>query len=257
MCRPALPLGVVTLKFMLPLLKPKGRRSRCLGAGRRGKEPGRDTRHAAWDVSLTQSVLFMKLGSLLLLVIALFNLPTEAYAQRGGHFALKSRQASVPQSPEVVPGLAEVSIEVGLVENLQVRRVARVPIVLLDADLATQLVEQFKREFPRRRPNPNAGVYLALFSALRRLRDVGGKPDKKDLASLNETETFVKEHTIASAMTDFDGKAMLQAKAGDYFLFCDAGSDVIWHTPVHLNPGKNSVVLDQNNLWRMPPSTTK
>jgi hypothetical protein len=61
----------------------------------------------------------------------------------------------------------------------------------------------------------------------------------------------MKEHTIASAMTGFDGKAVLQAKAGDYILFCDAESDVVWHTPVHLKPGNNPVFLDQNNLLKL------
>jgi hypothetical protein len=107
------------------------------------------------------------------------------------------------------------------------------------------------RERPHRRQNPSLGVHLALFTTLRRFRDVGGKPDKNDLAFLNEAETFMKEHTIASAMTDFDGEAVLQAKAGDYILFCDAESDVVWHTPVHLKPGNNPVFLDQNNLLKL------
>jgi hypothetical protein len=165
-------------------------------------------------------------------------------------FSLWAQSAvGLPQG-DVAP--ADVSIEAGLVlPNGDVRRLARTPLVLLDADLGSQLSQQAQRQHPRRRISNDPGVYLRLFLALRDLAATGGSLSVTDVQYVYEAGAFIKAHTVESVTTDFDGKATFQTRPGDYFLFCSLpseGKDIVWHLPVHLRSGKNSLVLDQNNL---------
>ena len=165
-------------------------------------------------------------------------------------FSIWAQSTAVAPHVEVAP--AEVSIDAGLVlKDGGVRRPARVPIILLDADLGSQLSQQTQRQHPHRRISNDAGVYLRLFLALRDLAATGGTVSITDVQYVYEAGAFIKAHTAKSVTTDSDGKATLQTRPGDYFLFCSLpseGKHIVWHLPVHLRSGKNSVVLDQNNL---------
>jgi hypothetical protein len=149
------------------------------------------------------------------------------------------------QTPGVLATPVSLSVEAGvLLRNGDLKRVARTPLMLLNEDFGAALLRAY--------PKGKRSVYLQgqVYLATKKFQEVGGKVGKEQAAAVLQINEFIKAHTVATAITDFDGKATIPAPPGDYFLFgvFEIGDEAaIWNVPVQLQDGNKSVVLDQNN----------
>jgi hypothetical protein len=152
-----------------------------------------------------------------------------------------------PQAKRPAPAL--LSIEAGvLTPSGDIKRVARTRFLLLDADFSPKLAELMKGSKPG---------YFALkyqtFDVFRQMAAAGAGTDLigEDMKRMvEEGDAFLKEHTVATATTDFDGKATFTVRPGRYFLlglFRVMKSTIVWNLPVTLKSGPNGAILDQDN----------
>ncbi|HXG69775.1 MAG TPA: hypothetical protein VNJ04_04085 [Gemmatimonadaceae bacterium] len=155
---------------------------------------------------------------------------------------ISAQLAGAPIQEPQAGATAELSIEAGVqLRNGDVKRVARTLITLLDADFGDKLLAVHPTGIR------NVQLQTALYLTTKRLAEMERKPSSEQTRQMGE---FLKTHTIASAMTDFDGKAIISAPPGKYFVFCafELGAQyVVWSVPVELKSGKQAVILDHNN----------
>jgi hypothetical protein len=138
---------------------------------------------------------------------------------------------------------AELSVQAGVVlRNGEIRKVARTPLVLLNADFASRLLEVYSKGVR------DAGLQGGLYMATKHLIAMGQRPGSEPEKKVQQMDDFVKTHTVATAITDFDGKATIQAPPGDYCLYAYFETGLaLWSVPVTIRTGKNEIILDHNN----------
>jgi hypothetical protein len=138
---------------------------------------------------------------------------------------------------------AELSIEAGvLLRSGDIKRVARTPVVLLNADFGEKLLQV------RPKGLRNVQLQAAAYLASKRYLEMARKPLTSDVLQMDD---FLNASTVATAVTDFDGKATISVPPGEYFVFSVfelADKYIVWSVPVHLKAGTNAIVLDQNNI---------
>ena len=135
----------------------------------------------------------------------------------------------------------ELAVEAGVVmRSGDIRRAARVPLRLLDADFGALLTSGTRQ---------NMKIELLMWN-LRRATG-GGSATEEDRQRYEMYETFLAQHTVATATTDFDGRATMTAANGEYFLFAVyefLQNAVVWHVPVQLSGDRTMLVLDNGNM---------
>lgn len=140
---------------------------------------------------------------------------------------------------------ATLAIEAAVVyRSGDVKPVARVQFLILDASLPTILADT---------PQPqdlslitrDKSAQLIITYAKAALNAPGHE------RFFDQASAAIKPHVIASEMTGFDGKAAfenLPAKPCYLVAVTRAGQGwLIWNLKAELKPGKNKILLDQNN----------
>src|SRR5207247_1975623 len=97
------------------------------------------------------------------------------------------RCAGTPSNAAGASEDAELSIEAGvLLRNGEIRRVARTPLILLNADFAEKLLQVFSQG------KRNAYLQGQVYLSKKRFMQMAGKTDKQ----VAEMDEFVKAHTV-------------------------------------------------------------
>lgn len=148
---------------------------------------------------------------------------------------------------------ATLQIDAALIyRNGDVKPVARVQFLILDASLAKILAEA-------KIAQPQDISLLTTDKELQLVITYGkaalNAPGHEGfLAKANEA---LKSHILASEMTGFDGKAELTnlpAKPCYVVAAARAGQSwIIWNLRAELKPGKNKILFDQNNAAFLKP----
>ncbi len=142
-----------------------------------------------------------------------------------------------------------LSFETGLVfRSGDVKPIARTTFYLLDNNLSKILIDA-GLQTPKGHESGTNDINKDLINSFAGSIVFNLLPEYKDfhLAAM----TALKPHTIQTVTTGFDGKATFQPTAtGTYYLMGVSETPngyVIWNLKVEIKPGKNSVILDQNN----------
>jgi hypothetical protein len=145
-----------------------------------------------------------------------------------------------PNNSSDIRPSAALSFDTGLVfRSGDVKPLARSTFYLLDDDLENVL--------------RNAGFLPE--TGLSLLNSLGmayyGRELEKYRASYEKAMEAMKPHIVTTVTTDFNGKGHFAAvPSGNYYLIGIGQlykQVVVWNLKVNLNPGENSVTLDQNN----------
>lgn len=201
----------------------------------------------------------MKLNFLLftILVFAFLTFNAEAQTKRT---TTKPKTAKPAKTPTAKIQQDTLAIETGLVfDTGEVARVARTQFYLLDKDLKDVLTETGFIDSTT--GNAISDAVAGRKSQIEQYASLQGQKKRfgttKD--ELTKAEEAIKQHSIATMTTDFDGKGSFTAtKTGQYFLFGFTFIDswvLVWNVPVDLKTGSQSLILDQNNvagkaIWR-------
>lgn len=170
----------------------------------------------------------MKLKQVFLIVFTLlfaFSLSAECFAQK--------KRPATSRKP-VTSQKGSLSVEAGIVfTSGDIKPAARVDLFLLDADVETILSDTY---------GESASLKSITLDLNYPIFETNGV--QKALAA-------IKPHIVASATTDFQGKAKFPSvKAGSYYLFgfTKAGkSAVVWNYGITIKSGTNSIILDNKN----------
>ena len=141
---------------------------------------------------------------------------------------------------------SELAVEAGVwLNNGDIRRAAaRMPLTLLDADFGALLTSGTRQ---------NMKIELMMWRAMRSVpaNEATDQWEPEMRVRIESYEAFLKQHTVATATTDFDGKAIINAAPGKYFLFAFYDvlqNTVVWNLPVQLPGRRTTLVLDNGNM---------
>lgn len=157
-------------------------------------------------------------------------------------------EESKPQPQSIVPQSSNLSMEAGLVfRSGDIKPVARTTFYLLDKHPGTILKEAGVKPADKGQMDLEDPEKL-MFSLGLAIRYAELPSEQPFLATAMEA---LKPHIIQTVTTDFGGKAQFSSlAAGNYYLMGVAHTPkgmAVWNLKVQLNPGQNSVTLDQNN----------
>lgn len=151
-------------------------------------------------------------------------------------------QALAPPTPTPTPELttATLTMEAGVIYKMGGNQpVGRTNFALLNESLATLIMNSGYR---------SKYAQIDVISAWGIDRQY---PNASNAAVLASIDTAIREHTVYTVTTDFNGRAQFEnVQPGAYFLVGIAQTrrgHAIWNVSIELKPGMNSVVLDQNN----------
>jgi hypothetical protein len=201
----------------------------------------------------------MKLKFLLFTILGLAFLTFNIGAQTK-RTTTKPKTTKPVKTPITQIQQGTLSIETGLVfDTGEVVRVARTQFYLLDKDLKDVLTEAGFTDATT--GNATSDAVAGRESQIEQYASLQGRKKRfgtiKD--ELTKAEEAIKQHSIATMTTDFDGKGSFAAiKTGQYFLFGFTFIDdwvLVWNVSVDLKTGSQSLTLDQNNvagkaIWR-------
>ena len=145
---------------------------------------------------------------------------------------------------------ARLVVEAGVVtQSGDVKRVARTPFWLLNADFGAMLVETIGASTSK-----SVKGNVQIFRLGQQVVAEGLADDTPELRrQVSEAEAFLKKHTVAAATTDFEGKAAFTVRPGRYFLFgafSIFNDTIVWNMPVTVKAGSTDLILDQSNSAR-------
>ncbi|HKR13802.1 MAG TPA: prealbumin-like fold domain-containing protein [Pyrinomonadaceae bacterium] len=151
--------------------------------------------------------------------------------------AIVFSEPTVAVTPQpAAPTTGTLAMEAGIIYKSGGNQpVGRTEFRLLDADLESLISGAGLRA--------DRGIDLVSTWAIKRRYNAD--------ATLLQIEEAIKQHTVQSVTTDFNGKAQFDnlppAKYFVYGITETRRGFAVWSVPVEIKAGQNSVVLDQNN----------
>ncbi len=151
-------------------------------------------------------------------------------------------------TPAPTPTIGSLSVEAGLIyESGDVKPVARTTFILLDEDL--RIILKPFGETP--------GTLGSMMDLLRHISEgssttIDKEHQEKARAEYSQIKSAVESHIVATATTDFSGKAKFESLApGIRFVYGEfrVGDErVAWNVKVELAAGKDAaLILDNSN----------
>lgn len=171
-----------------------------------------------------------------------------------------------PKSESASPSHAEagaLALEAGLIlRSADVKPVARTDFFLLNRNLEIILEQS---DYMAELPKDTKKVLDSMLTTsqkhvgvLTMLVKFSGDDERKDVEvltrfrySIGRAVAATRPFAVRSATTDFQGKArFIDVPPGSYYLFgySNVGSSgAVWNVKIDIQPGENSVILDNNN----------
>jgi hypothetical protein len=165
------------------------------------------------------------------------------------HAPVVSAQKQIPPSIQK-PEPASLSIEAGLVfQSSDFKPVARTAFMLLDDDLATILIGAGIK-LPKGMSDSGRGTEWEFVHSYGFAPELTALPEWDEF--LKNAQAAIAPHIVKTATTDFDGKAEFDSLPQKTLYLVGTYktplSFAVWNLKIEkLNPGKNSIVLDQKN----------